>query len=354
MNAGVFFRVRGCGRGAAPGARRMWWLLVTGLLLAAFVVARSAEGGAAERVEGSVASAKALVAYRAESTVNGPVVRLGDIAEIRSKDPALAQRLGAIEVGRSPLPGLSRILDPAYIQARLRLERVDPSAIVFDTPPSITVLAASQRVGGEELLETVRKHILSARRADAMDLAIQATAPPRDLVLPTGSLILKVRGAPAPDGTGTAAPLVEAWVDGTLVRTVSVPVRLSALFDVLVASHPIAQRALIGPEDVRVDRREILAGQEPLREVGAVLGRRAMRNIAPGEPILATLVELPPLVRRGEIVQLLAEGHGLRAATQAEAREEGKLGQTIRVRNLTSGKEIYGQVQAEGIVRVPF
>jgi flagella basal body P-ring formation protein FlgA len=84
------------------------------------------------------------------------------------------------------------------------------------------------------------------------------------------------------------------------------------------------------------------------------LGRRAIRALSPGEPILAGMVELPPLVRRGDIVLLTAEGRGLRAMTQGEAREEGKMGQVVRVQNLASGREVYGQVAAERIVRVPF
>jgi flagella basal body P-ring formation protein FlgA len=40
--------------------------------------------------------------------------------------------------------------------------------------------------------------------------------------------------------------------------------------------------------------------------------------------------------------------------TQGEAREEGKMGQVVRVQNLASGREVYGQVAAERIVRVPF
>jgi len=70
--------------------------------------------------------------------------------------------------------------------------------------------------------------------------------------------------------------------------------------------------------------------------------------------ILASLMEQPPLVRRGDIVILTAEGRGLRAVTQGEAREEGRPGQVIRVRNLTSNREVYGQVDGERSVRIPF
>jgi flagella basal body P-ring formation protein FlgA len=340
---------------AARGAQIAWWFLAAGLLLAQLVAA-SAAGGAVPGASGErrEAAAQAILSFRSESTVRGPIIRLGEIADIQTRDAALAQRLRRIEVGRAPLPGLSRTLDVAYIQIRLRLEQIDPGALAFDAPPTLTVTAASQRVTGADLVAAVRQAILAARQADAGTLSVQDSVTPPDLVLPMGSVELKVGTRFLPSQTSTVAVPVEAWVDGVSVRSVSVPVRISALFPALVAVRPIGRHAVLLAEDVRVERREILAGQEALREPGAVIGRRAVRNIAAGELVLEGLVELPPLVRRGEMVLLVAEGHGVRAEIRGEAREEGKAGQVVRVRNLISGREVYGQVQAEGVVRVPF
>ncbi len=321
----------------------------------AFFIAVSAVAVAA------ASAPRVAVILRAESTVRGQEIRLGDIAEIETRDAALLTRLRGIEVARAPLPGLTRTIDLPYLKARLRLQQIDPSSFLWDVPASVSVTTASQRVGGEDLLARIRQHILAAAPAagrgypaDRDHLSIQPGAVLPDLTLPAGALELKVRSRSPGELTGSVSMVVEAWVDGALIRSVSVPVRVSALFDVLVAARPIARHALLGAPDVRVERREVLAGQASLRELGAVLGRRAVRAIPAGEPILATLVELPPLVRRGDIVLLTAEGRGLRAVAQGEAREEGKAGQVIRVRNLTSGREVYGQVEAEGTVRVPF
>ncbi len=302
----------------------------------------------------SGAGPRAVVSLRADSVVRGTEIRLGDVAEIQAHDPALAERLRGIEVGRAPLPGYSRTLDLSYLKARLRLQQVDPMALAFDVPPVISVTTASQRVTGSDLVAAVRQHILVVREADAEHLSIKSTSEPPDLVLPVGVLQLKVRTQPGVVLLGSVSATVEAWIDGVLVRTVSLPVRVSALTEILVAARPIGRHALLGTEDVRIERREVVPGQDALREVAAALGRRALRTISPGEAILAGMVELPPLVRRGDIVLLTAEGHGLRAVAQGEAREEGKAGQVIRVRNLTSGRDVYGQVDGERTVRVPF
>lgn len=296
----------------------------------------------------------AVVSLRAESTVRGPEIRLGDVADIQGVDPALTELLRGIEIGRAPLPGLTRALDFPYLKARLRFQKIDPSTLMWDVPPKLSVTTASQRVTGADLLAAVRTYIQTGQNGDATRLSIQSTTNPPDLLLPAGALELRVRGRPPDELTGLVTVTVEAWVDGALTRSVNVPVRVSQRVEVLVAARPVARHVLLGAEDVRTERREMVSGQDPLRNLGAIIGRRAIRGISPGEPMLAGMVEFPPLVRRGDVVVVIAEGQGLRATALGEAREEGKAGDVVRVRNLSSGREVYGQVEAERTIRVPF
>jgi flagella basal body P-ring formation protein FlgA len=287
--------------------------------------------------------------------VRGPEIRLGDIADIHGRDGGQVDRLRAIEVGRAPLPGLTRTLDVAYLKARLRLANVDLGTLALDAPSVISVTTASQQVSGADLVAAVREHLLAARSEDATRLSIQPTgAAPPTLVVPAGQVELRVRTRGGAEILGSVSVTVEAWVDGTLARSLSVPVRVGLQSEVVVAARPITRGARLDPEDLRVERRELTAGQDPVRVVDAVVGLRAVRGIAVGEPIQMSLVDHPPLVHRGDIVLLTTEGRGLRAVTQGEAKEDGKAGQVIRVRNLHSNREVYGQVDAERSVRVPF
>jgi flagellar basal body P-ring formation protein FlgA len=328
-------------------------LAVSILLLCAAAAAAAVPVERVERRELPAPTSPTVIGLRGDSTVRGPEIRLGDIADVHGADAALVERLKAAEVGRAPLPGLQRTLDLSYVKARLRLLQVDLAAVVLDAPPTIGVTTASQSIEGAEIVAAIREHILATRQDAAADLALQVP-PPASLVLPAGRLELKVRTRSAAELSGSFSATVEAWVDGRLVRSLSLPVRVGVLAEILVAARSIPRGAILGFEDVRLERREVTAGLDPLREPAGALGRRATRTIAFGETVHPGLLDLPPLVRRGEIVLLTAEGRGLRAVAQGEAREDGRAGQVIRVRNLTSGREVYGQVEAERAVRVPF
>lgn len=328
---------------------------VMGAILLLAAVAATAATDRTLRSDRSAGEPSITVSLRAESAVRGPEIRLGDIAEIHGRDGGQVERLRAIEVARAPLPGLTRTLDLAYLKARLRLANVDLATLALDAPAGISVTTASQQISGADLVAAVREHLLAAGPEDAGRLSIHPTgAAPAPLTVPAGRLELTVRTRPSAELLGTVSATVEAWVDGTLARSLSVPVRVAVQSEVVVAARPITRGARLAADDVRVERRELGAGQDPVRVVDAVIGLQATRGIAVGEPIQPALLEQPPLVRRGDIVLLTTEGRGLRAVTQGEAKEDGKEGQVIRVRNLHSNREVYGQVDAERSVRVPF
>ena len=336
------------------GAAGLGWalLLVAGL-------APGLAGGATpvervERRDRGLPGTPVTIQLRPESTVHGPEIRLGEIAGIQGDDGGLVERLREAEVGRAPLPGLSRTLDLTYLKARLLQLQIDPGRLALEAPPTVTVATASQRVEGGDLVAFVQAQIRVERGAEAEHLAVKTLGSVAALVLPEGQLALKLRLPAGAELRGATACAVEAWVDGVLIRSISVPVRFGLLAELLVAARAIPRGAILTPEDIRVERRELPAGQEPLRELAAALEHRATRNIAYGEAIHAGLLELPPLVRRGDVVLVSAEGRGLRAVLQAEAREDGRLGQMIRVRNPKSGREIYGRVDADRSVRVAF
>ncbi|MBI1827725.1 MAG: flagella basal body P-ring formation protein FlgA, partial [Planctomycetes bacterium] len=60
---------------------------------------------------------------------------------------------------------------------------------------------------------------------------------------------------------------------------------------------------------------------------------RAKQMMTAGAVIEADMVEIAPVVTRGQLITLASESGGVRVVTAAKSTQEGKRGDTIRVRS---------------------
>jgi flagellar basal body P-ring formation protein FlgA len=115
------------------------------------------------------------------------------------------------------------------------------------------------------------------------------------------------------------------------------------------------------PGDVITD--QVLAdhdfSSDPLisKMVGAgtrtdLVGKVARRTLLPGLPIPVNAVGAPTIVSNGAKVRMLFEDGSLRITALGTALQSGSAGDTITVRNISSGLTVSGTVQADGSVYV--
>lgn len=324
-------------------------LVGLGALGWALVAPLPALGGAAE-------PPTAQVVLRELATVRGPQILLRDVARIESTHEAFSELLGLTEVGTAALPGMTRTLDPDAIRIRLRQYRFDLERVAVLGPGRLTVTTASRMLGGDEILRAVEEYLLAQRPAgEEGEVRVEPLVVPRELTVPDGLVELRVRSMMASRLTGSVPVRLDVIVDGKAFRSLPVTVRVQLFREVLVATRAIPRHGVLRVEDVRLDRRDV-AGLPPeaFRAAAGAVGKRATKVLSTGEVLMPASVEEPPAVRRGDVVTLVAEASGLRVTTRGEVKEEGRPGQVVRVRNLSSEREIYGRVVNGTTVRVEF
>ncbi|MHB1202653.1 MAG: flagellar basal body P-ring formation chaperone FlgA [Acidithiobacillus sp.] len=137
--------------------------------------------------------------------------------------------------------------------------------------------------------------------------------------------------------------------------TVYIPVQLVMNQAVVVAARPLAAGTVLAADDLSIIQRNAsnLAGSAVVNPQMA-MGQVLRFGVAAGQPILASMLDAPEVVHAGQEITLIAEGDGVRISTIAKAMENGRPGQTILVRNNSSGKVIRGTVNQAGAVLVPF
>ena len=335
---------------------------VAGVVLAIVIaLAQIAQAKHTAPIENAVMAPRAAIRVRESATVQGKEILLKDIAEITAQNRSLAEALETLPVGQAPPPGLTRTFDPALIVIKLRQYKIDPAGIRIESSGPVVVAGAHRVIGSDALFEAAKTAVLRRREEDMERITVRSDTLPPDLVVPPGEVELKARprlpsACPEPCrrvDLGSIPVVVEAWIDGRLYRTVSLSLRLSLIREVVVANYPLPRHTVVKATDVRLERRDIgLLAHEPLQDPALAVGRRTTRMLAMGDVIISDAVELPPVIRKGDVITLMVEAPGLLLTAKGIAQEEAKAGQLIRVKNTASGREVLGKAANDRTVRV--
>ncbi len=109
---------------------------------------------------------------------------------------------------------------------------------------------------------------------------------------------------------------------------------------------------LISASDYKWEWREASQSTMDVLTDRDVDGRVARGVIVNGEMILPSKVESPTLVNRGDRVAVVILSNGLKVSGVGVAEQSGGRGQSIKVMNLDSKKEIIGVVSDQRVVEV--
>ena len=180
-----------------------------------------------------------------------------------------------------------------------------------------------------------------------------------------GNIAAPLRGQPrvkaisfakVPDGKGDGVCLVEI-IDGRTnrVRGVYVPFKTIRKTKVYVLNNSGKKGDVVKPESVTARETQFNEKKPGYpSKVDDILGRRLKRDLAAGTVITYAMIEDPFVIQKGEVVNIVAENRKLLVRTKGKAMEAGKIGDSIRVKNAVSDKEILGKVVDDTTIVVKF
>lgn len=206
----------------------------------------------------------------------------------------------------------------------------------------------------------VRSHIADAIR---QHVASRVTVPAEDLRVSVLSVlsdteVVAVGSAKSASGSFLERPTDRAVFGVDVVRsdhrptTMWVTARVERAADVVVARRPLRRQEVLTADDLEVQARVIGLRDVTPAPTEALIGRRMVRAVPRGAVLGLEHVEETPVIRRGEIVLLVAETGGVRIVARGRAKEDGYAGRQIPVLNADSGKIVYGEVVDASTVSV--
>ncbi|MDA8138547.1 MAG: flagellar basal body P-ring formation chaperone FlgA [Desulfobacteraceae bacterium] len=290
-----------------------------------------------------------------QATVNGDVIQLCQVAQISAPNKEEAQALGALEVGRAPLPGQSLYIHPARIEAILKplMENGGHYQLIATAP--VKVVRGHDTVSASQVRDAVAGYITAHAPWDKAQMKIRPISYDQDLIVPPGDAALEVEEPAHNDWMGAETFAVRIMVNGELARRAVVGVYIEVWQNVYVAAKPLGKNQPVNHEDIKVQRmdRAGLPANAIVRE-DQVVGLRANRSIAINTILREDQLEREPAVRKGDLIQVLAESSLLKITTQAVALESGCIGDRILLLNANSKKNIYGRVVDSQTVKVEY
>ncbi len=300
------------------------------------------------------AGAKTTLKALEQPRVHSERITLGEIAVIEGDDQELIEQLQAIELGKAPGPGKIREMSAYFIEMKIRHSDIDCEALSIDLPEKIEVLRGAATITPQRIEEIVKDFILTKMRWDPEAVSIKI-APVKEITLPEGKITYEVTPRKKEEYLGTTNLSVDFLVNGRLEKKAWVTAEIEVSEEVVVSNRPLKRNDVIAKEDVRLEKMN-LAELSPnvITDPGEVIGKRTKRVVDAGTPLQLTFLEMPPLVKRGDLVTIVAESEVLQITTQGVVTENGCKGDMVRVINTSSRKELYATVRDSRTVGIDF
>jgi flagella basal body P-ring formation protein FlgA len=161
--------------------------------------------------------------------------------------------------------------------------------------------------------------------------------------------------AKVPDAKGDGVCLVEIEGKNNRDRSVYVPFRVIRKTKVFILTNSGKKGDVLRTESVSA-RETHFNEKKPgyPSKLDDIAGRTLKKDTAAGTVITYSIIDDPVVIQKGEVVNIVAENKKLKVQTRGKALEKGRMGDSIRVKNISSDREIVGKVVSGNTILVSF
>jgi flagella basal body P-ring formation protein FlgA len=296
------------------------------------------------------------VVFPSQNTIKGPRILLGDIANVVAETPAdksLADMIGAVDLGPSPGPGEDLVLRRRQIEQLLYSSGIPVADIRWLIPAEVSLTGEGQPTDNDSVKKIISEYLDRSEPyiSGSYELInVTFSTPP---ALPPGKV--EYRFSPQPSSnpaylTGTLFFSVDGQEAGRVRVTAQVDLRMPAV----VAARDLPRGHVLSEIDLSESQVPYMLAKGSLTEINQALGQTLKTSVRTGAPVRDRDLVRTSMVKKGEVVTIIAQTGGLKITALGQAKQDGALGQTISVINQDSKKTISAKVIGPGMVEVVF
>jgi len=289
------------------------------------------------------------IAFRNRVLVNGQRVTLLDLCDPETLPEDWKAYMAGIDIGAAPEASAMKVINlqnlRIYFRQLIESQGLKPDMVTLQLPERITVERRKKVISRAQIEEIVRGHILNGAVVKPEEVAVQITGLEDLPVLPDGLLTWEILTPFHDPGAGTTTLTIQFYVDGNKAQSARVTSRVQVFQKVVCASRALKRDEIVRADDVHQVRTDV--AQHPERfitDVDRVVGKRLVSEVAKSQPIGPQQLDKAITLKRGAPVVIVYQLAGMRLTAKGQAKEDGSMGDRVRIANSDSKRTLTGRV----------
>lgn len=279
----------------------------------------------------------------------GTNLTLKDVAGIQAPKTVL-DKIGGVLVARVPLAGQSWVMSADSVTRKI-VQAVPDAKVTMLGSAEVKITGACSKITAQELAENARQFVLERLPKDNREYDVTVDPVCRHIVAPSGADIKISPEFIAGDiRPGLNSVRLNVTGDGKSLGVTFASVRVKITATVLVAADIITRDTPLSARNTVWDKRDVTKLTNAIVDKGDdSFGQFvAKKTIEPGTVITFADITLPAAVKKGDTIALTVKCGNVELKSTAEARQDGAIGESIRVQTPVSSCEIKAKITEPG------
>jgi flagella basal body P-ring formation protein FlgA len=296
------------------------------------------------------------------ASISDSMVCLGDVAKIRGGSETTRKALAALDLVDCDLTRRSAVVTGQQVSFRLRLAGWEANQFRVTGSSFTTLAPVRTEITEEKALECVKQRLQDRLLCKAEDLKLtlaQADHGPWPLLAKEDEVKVDVvlpRSGPL---LGTLKAELAVFKNGAKVQSVPLSLRSTLSQTKSIVLVQLEKDDRFTSENVHTEREELTSPPNRALWSGDLAKHKAKQRLAPGHVLTSQDVEPleeanPLLVKQNQLVKMIAQAGPVLITTHGECLTNGRMGETVRVRNLDSKAIVFARVVDRACVQVSY
>lgn len=265
----------------------------------------------------------------------------------------LSDDAGNIRIAAAPVYGKSLTLSGASVASNLKIYPSVPKDI--QVPEVIKVERTAQTIEAKQIEQKVKDYLARSNTWPQLRQEVEIVGNIKSVEVRPGRLTWRIKSANNKDLVGRISVLVEIFSDNNRQARLWVPTRIHVYAKAYQTKNSLRKSRTVSEQDLEAVEIDLLgSSRDILFTKNEIVGLRTKMSIARGKVITRRMVELPPVVKRGDVVTIILASGPLSIKAMGEVRIDGFADEKVTVLNLQTQRIVYARVIDKNTVQVDF